>query len=461
MSQPYEEVPMPLRGRVGRHANTGAHCQNWTEDQQTVIALLNRIPVSDGGAGGSLGGRVIAGLSSDALFQAILRFEKQHFPANQWGFVDPGGAVLTRMEMLASRAAPAAAPPKAAGQWDNLKSGSVTRALRKGLKGDLTLDHPEVVDIIRSTLSNGIVSASELADLSTVAATSRSILPRSKAMLEMFVVQVKSTVAGKGPYSLPTPKHVFAADMICDFLQRSGRTYFPKLDRDEIGVGLLMRIANPGTLRQGQASLCGPTALLFNLVSDQPGQYARFAIDLYEKGRAKIGRLLIEPGGDIRTYRPPPGSIHPVDWMTMASIRDSENYFFDYDSIEAEFAGITLPGELAHWFRLAGYSDVREETNVYFNKGTGTLDDATRLFSNGYRVCMFINAKMLDAKEQTESSTIPDHWVVLRSPIARSGGKVTLKVFTWGNGDYQIPQAGDLSQDDFLGNFYGYVAGKA
>jgi hypothetical protein len=253
---------------------------------------------------------------------------------------------------------------------------------------------------------------------------------------------------------------VFAANMTCDFLQRSGRSYFPRLDRDEVGVGMLMRIASPGILKQGDASLCGPAALLFNVVSDNPVMYARFAIDLYEKGKAKIGRLLIEPGKDVRSYLPSPAAIHPVDWMTMASVRDSENWLLDYDSAEKEFAGITMPGELAHWFRLAGYSDVREETNVYFTKGTGTLDDASGLFAKGYRVVMFIAMQMLEAKNQTKSSTIPDHWVVLRSQIDRSGGKVKMKVFTWGYGEYQVPQAGDLSLDDFSKNFYGYVAGK-
>ena len=73
---------------------------------------------------------------------------------------------------------------------------------------------------------------------------------------------------------------------------------------------------------------------------------------------------------------------------------------------------------------------------------------------------MFINGQMLEAPNQTKSSNIANHWVVLRSPIDRSGGKVTAKVFTWGNGDYKIPQGGDLSVDDFLKNFYGYVAAK-
>jgi hypothetical protein len=119
-----------------------------------------------------------------------------------------------------------------------------------------------------------------------------------------------------------------------------------------------------------------------------------------------------------------------------------------------------MPGELAHWFRLAGYSDVREETNLYFRKGTGSVDDTNKLFNQGYRICVFINAHMLDASEQTETSRHADHWVVLRSPIARTGDKVSLKVFTWGNGDYQIPQRGELTMHDFLNNFYGYVAGK-
>jgi hypothetical protein len=346
------------------------------------------------------------------------------------------------------------------GQWDNLKSGSVMKGIRKGLADDLKLSHSEVVDIIRATLSDGIVNGSELDDLMYVSNTSRTISPRSKALMQAFATQVRSTVSGKGPFSLPTEKHKFAADMVCNFLQRTGRTSFPMLDRDEIGVGLLMRIANPGIIRQGSSSLCGPSSLLYNLATDKPGIYAKYAIDLYELGKASIGRLRIEPGSDVRGYKPPAGAMHPVDWMTTASLRDSENWFFDYDSVDGEFSGITMPGELADWFRRAGYSDVRNETNVYFNKGTGNLDDASKLFADGYRVCLFINAHILEADEQTKSSTTPDHWVVLRSEIDHTGGKVTLKVFTWGKGDYQVPQGGDLSLSNFLGNFYGYVAAK-
>ena len=80
---------------------------------------------------------------------------------------------------------------------------------------------------------------------------------------------------------------------------------------------LLMRIANPALMDQGDASLCGPTALVYNLATDRPIQYARYAIDLYETGKAAIGGLRIEPRPDCRAYLPPAGAIHPADWLTI------------------------------------------------------------------------------------------------------------------------------------------------
>jgi hypothetical protein len=87
----------------GRSRGGGRQCQNWPEDQKTVIALLTRIPVQDGGAGGSLGGPIVAGQSSDALYRAITVFEDRQFPGQRTGFVEPGGAMLRRMEELAAR----------------------------------------------------------------------------------------------------------------------------------------------------------------------------------------------------------------------------------------------------------------------------------------------------------------------------------------------------------------------
>jgi len=69
-----------------------------------VIYLLNAIPVLQGGAAGSLGGRIVMGIASEALCQAILGFEDKHFPGQRSGFVDPGGAMWERMLIVWAQA---------------------------------------------------------------------------------------------------------------------------------------------------------------------------------------------------------------------------------------------------------------------------------------------------------------------------------------------------------------------
>jgi hypothetical protein len=106
-----------IRGRVGRHTQQGGrHCQNWSDDQKFVIALLNLISADEGGAGGRLdgtiGGRIVPGMASDALYGAVSTFEDRHFPRQRSGYVDPGGAMLRRMEEIVARQvmAPAKSP---------------------------------------------------------------------------------------------------------------------------------------------------------------------------------------------------------------------------------------------------------------------------------------------------------------------------------------------------------------
>ena len=73
-----------------------------------------------------------------------------------------------------------------------------------------------------------------------------------------------------------------------------------------------------------------------------------------------------------------------LDWLTTASLRDSENWFLDYDSVNKETAGMTLPGELADWFRRAGYTEVREDANLKFTKKAGDIELVGIASSGGY-----------------------------------------------------------------------------
>jgi hypothetical protein len=105
---------MAIRGRVGRHTRAGGRqCQNWSDDQKTVIDLLNLIPLSAGGSEGHLNARIVGGIASDELYGAISRFEDKHFPGRRRGYVDPGGDLLKQLEKLAlQRTSPIASPVK-------------------------------------------------------------------------------------------------------------------------------------------------------------------------------------------------------------------------------------------------------------------------------------------------------------------------------------------------------------
>jgi hypothetical protein len=251
--------------------------------------------------------------------------------------------------------------------------------------------------------------------------------------------------------------------LVSYFAAKGGARVFPHIDRRELGASLVDRIDNPGLIQQGAAPLCGPASLVFDLITRDPMGYAQFAIDLYECGRARIGRLDVEPGADLKAYAPPLGrqGIDPADWITLASIRDSENWFLDYDEVGDALAGLTTPHELADWFSKAGYTSVRNEANIFFNKGEDNARQANHLFQNGYRVCLFINGNMLNATKQNDKSLTPDHWVVLVSPLAFEGSTIRFDIFTWGDGRRRVPAPGFvLSIAGFLNNYYGYVAAK-
>jgi hypothetical protein len=238
------------------------------------------------------------------------------------------------------------------------------------------------------------------------------------------------------------------------------------IDRTALAQGLRARIDNPDLINQGQASLCGPADFFRDLAIDDPVTYARAAIELYETGATYVGQQKIRPCHDLKIHLiPPHANIDPADWVLSASLRDQDNWFFDYQSETDDFAGITMPHSMADWFRKAGYTEIVNDTNIYVCKDLANAKAASKLFGRGYKVSLFINADMLKADTQNDPSVTPDHWVGLTSSISFAGieadpaSKVSFEVYTWG-GRQNVPASGSLSIKHFLSNYYGYVACK-
>jgi hypothetical protein len=165
----------------------------------------------------------------------------------------------------------------------------------------------------------------------------------------------------------------------------------------------------------------------------------------------------VRPSTDCCNCRLDRTRIAPVDWVALASLRDSENTILDYQSVDDASAGITMPGTLASWFTACGYTQLRNETNLFLTKGRGEIDAAHQLRLQGRRVCLFINSNMLSSVHNTDRSWSPDHWVVLTTPAGVVNGALSIRVYSWGR-IYAVPATGSLTVDHFSRNFYGFVA---
>lgn len=273
--------------------------------------------------------------------------------------------------------------------------------------------------------------------------------------------------AADGSDSRPLTREQRAEALVHAFASRPGGGVFTKIVRRRVAEGLMVRIWVPSAINQGTSSTCGPAALLYDLAVRDPEAYVQYVISLYENGLGRIGALEVRPGSDLKAFDPQ-GRVEASDWIALASLRDSENWFFDYQEDSDAFAGITLPGELEGWFRKAGYSDVVNEARAIVDQEEENIRAADAHFALGYRVCLFIHSNMLNKSSQGSGSATADHWVVQTGSVtfgvAPVEGEVkktiALQIYTWGEGRRAVPQSGILPLDDFLDNYYGFVAAR-
>ena len=225
--------------------------------------------------------------------------------------------------------------------------------------------------------------------------------------------------------------------------------------KEEVEKGLLLRLAKVDYPDQRYAMLCGPAAFFYCLLIDRPDLYKQMVKELWESGKTKIGTLKLEPGYDCRHpknlygYNKKVGiysKISAIDWITLASLRDTENSVFDFDSPDDDFQGITTAGDLKAWFKKAGSKILYEINSNIVTQAFGpklTLKDLCLL--NSYvrpdtHVVMLITSRMFD-----DLINIPtkNHWIVLADKLKLINGHevteqtlltelVQLNCFSWG-----------------------------
>lgn len=234
---------------------------------------------------------------------------------------------------------------------------------------------------------------------------------------------------------------------------------FPRIDPDELIIGLRERVVDPVKQDQGAASLCCPASFFYCVLNYKPELYVQYVIDLFTTGKARIGSLEVKPGPACRVYQPPKDKIAAVDWVALASLRDSYNAILDVASIDDDIAARSRDGEVAKWFRQIGYAGVRDEASAVFSKGRKEIEAFDRDARAWRDVCLFVHDNILYDVSNKLNSHFMNHCVVVDEPPEIKGGQISLSVYTYG-GITRIPTTGTLSVEDFSRNFYGYVSGQ-
>ena len=194
-----------------------------------------------------------------------------------------------------------------------------------------------------------------------------------------------------------------------------------KKAREEFVKGMEARRNDPTRIAQSGSSLCGPAAFLYCVAREKPDDFANYVLDLALEGTARLGGLTVAPGEKCRdTVSLTVGerSIAPVDWVTLASLRDSANSVAAMESVDSDAAGITLPKDLAGWFEKTGWFVVRNRANkaapndpLHHLLGINSLPRSY--------ICLFINANIM---KNSWMASIPNHWVVLGDGAGKGGG---------------------------------------
>lgn len=216
---------------------------------------------------------------------------------------------------------------------------------------------------------------------------------------------------------------------------------------------------------QQETSLCGPAAFFYALLKDRPDLYTQAIIELWETGETTIGQLHIKPSYDCRNPKnfsdtAAGDRISAIDWISLASLRDSENALLDYDSPSDQVSGITLPSKVESWFTKAGATVVFDNIQFRGHINQEKLLELLSYLSPQHHVTSLVCASMVEGG----AGVGKNHWIVWEgAPQTQDGAIdqstvleekiVDSKMFSWGYVTHQVTRGYSLGQ--LLKDIYG------
>jgi len=225
---------------------------------------------------------------------------------------------------------------------------------------------------------------------------------------------------------------------------------WPMLDRSTVMARLIDLKSNPALFNQGGIGLCTAAAFLYHVIQKNPNEFFNFATALYGTGVGFLGRFKVNPDSDLRNadYSSLARSFHmppQADWMLMSAIRDSENWFFDFEGSPSETVAMsTSAEELSEWYKKTGfYTSVKYSTDR-------TLTEIKKIKKTANnQIALWFHIHLLgDNRDAT-------HILSVESPIIidEAANKVTFDYWTWA----QPIKTLNTTLDAFKTYYYGSI----
>ena len=169
---------------------------------------------------------------------------------------------------------------------------------------------------------------------------------------------------------------VKAIKKIQDFVtDQQKQSVFANVSKNVFAFQLALRARSPRRIDQGETTLCGPAALVYDVAKRDPASYVDFAISLVSTGAGRFGATLVTPSAKIRQgYRiglPP-----EADYVVLASVRETDAIVISSGFLR-NILVLTKPGALYEFLRRAGYSDIRDHTFLNVSRPLKLLNAVT------------------------------------------------------------------------------------
>lgn len=230
----------------------------------------------------------------------------------------------------------------------------------------------------------------------------------------------------------------------------TSRKAWPKLSDSEVLPRVKALAANANLFDQGSVGLCTAAAFFHHVIQRDPVQFEKFADALYGAGMGFLGRLKVAPDADLRDISyaalalKHKGMPPQADWMLMSALRDSENWFFDFEGAPDESVAIrTSAQEMSAWYEDTGlYKKVTYSSDTRPAK----IKAITKSASN--HVALWIKVALLgDSREGS-------HMITIEGPLTVNEAADTAKFdyWTWGQPVKTLATSFTALKNNYLGS---------